>query len=108
MVEYTEMRERVASLLWSLDRFHSVNHIDSWCKANVWPGLPHLRPLLQGVNTSRCESVFAWLRGFAGALHTMSRWRCVYFVEQMVDMHNTRIASGDATHLGHHRGEDEP
>ena len=43
-----------------------------WCHGNVHPTLPWLKPLLVGVNTSICESVFAWVRHYAGALHTMS------------------------------------
>ena len=68
------MRKQMSELLWSLDRFHSSNHTDQWCHDNVHPSLPWLKPLLVGVNTSICESVFAWVRNYAGALHTMSRY----------------------------------
>lgn len=104
-VKFNWMSKRLAALIWSLDRFHSVNHVDAWCHDHVNPGLPHLQPRLQGINTSRCESVFAWMRGFAGALHLMSRWRFRFFVSEMLDMHNMRIASGSRDHLGHHAGE---
>ena len=105
-VSSTPMRVLTAQLLWSLDRFHSVNHIDKWCHDNVNPALPHLKPYLAGVNTSVCESVFAWVRGFAGALHVMSRWLFIFFLAEMLDLHNWRLVSGDSGHLGSHVGCD--
>ncbi len=105
-VSSTPMRVKMAELLWSLDRFHSSNHTDQWCHDNVNPELPELQRHLQGVNTSICESVFAWIRNYAGSLHNMSRWRFVFFISEMLETHNQRVAAGLTEHLGRHHGED--
>ena len=57
------------NLTMKIDRFHFKNHIDSWCKNHMNPA--HCQ-ILDRVNTSVMEQIFAWIKGYVPSLRYMN------------------------------------
>jgi hypothetical protein len=72
-----------------LDRFHASGHTDLWCKEHVHPKCAEHAHLVEGLNSSRCEILFSWLRKYKHMFRTMNRWLANFFVQEILDQHNT-------------------
>ena len=75
-------------MLYILDRFHASGHVDAWSLANVHPAVPENSAALEGVNTSACEILFAWLARYKHGFRKMNRWMGNFFAQEVLDLHN--------------------
>ena len=82
---------------WAIDKFHGRGHSKK-CKCN-----PHnhrsIMKRLKGVNTSVCEQVWAWFRGYARTLNKMNAKRHVFLVLACARRHNEMMSKCDKSHL---------
>ena len=81
-------QRRLRARTWVLDRLRAKNHTGQWCRANVWPDLPHLRPLVEGVNTQICEQIFSWLVRLKHAFLHMNKSTYRLFMTAQLQLHN--------------------
>lgn len=83
-----------------VDKFHALHHV-STCPCN-----PHkivrLKRRLSGVNSSACEQLFSWFRGYARVFNEMRRLRHCFLVMYFARRHNTLVDNGDLGHLQKH------
>ena len=81
-----------------LDRFHLRNHVDMWCHENFSPYRAGFT-LPEKVADEICESVFAWMCGFAKTLCRMKYPRFDVLLLDLCDLHNARLNYGFCGHL---------
>jgi hypothetical protein len=91
--------KRLLGIVWILDRWHAKNHVGEWCKNNVNPSLPFLKPFIRGHNTEVCESTNAWLAGFKHAVRHMHQYSFKFHLAFNMDCHNEILRSGAGSHL---------
>ena len=91
--------KRLLGIVWILDRWHAKNHVGEWCKSNVDPSLPFLKPFIRGHNTEICESTNAWLAGFKHAVRHMQQFSFKFHLATNMDCHNEILSVGAGSHL---------
>ena len=57
---------------------------------------------MKGLNGSIAESTFAWFRGYARCLNTMTPLRHRFLVLLYVKMHNQELENGSVDYLNEH------
>lgn len=82
---------------WAIDRFHAHRH-SSTCPCNPY-SKKAIKKRLQGVNTSVCEQVWSWFRGYAPTFNTMNSKRHRFIVLCYCRRHNDMLSKGDTDHL---------
>ena len=70
------------------DRLHFSNHVDKWCATNCDPRQCYK---LNEVNTEACEQIFSWLSRYSFMTRYMNRYRFLFFILDMCDIHNFMI-----------------
>ena len=81
------------------DWFHHGNHTDPWCLETCAPDAPRHKELLAGVRTSVCEFTFTWLSRYKHSTKHMKQFGFLFYIFQMVDLHNEMISRGNSSHL---------
>jgi hypothetical protein len=82
---------------WAVDKFHAPGH-NVKCKCSPL-NVPLLHRRLRHVNTSICEQVFSWFRGYARTMNEMRQMRHRFLVLYYVKRHNELTVSGSASYL---------
>ena len=70
-----------------------------WCKHNVHPSLPFLKPFLVGHNTEVCESTNAWLAGFKHADRHMQKFSFKFHLANNMDCQNEILSASAGSNL---------
>ena len=68
----------------SVDKFHFINHVDSWCRENCDP--TKIKEL-DNVNTESCEQTFKWVNKFT-SVKAMNGPQFWMFFTYIFDLHN--------------------
>lgn len=81
------------------DWFHIKGHTDPWCLVTTHPKIAANAELVAGIRTSVCEFTFTWLSQYKHATKHMSEFTFRWFLLEVIDAHNDRVAAGRVDHL---------
>lgn len=82
---------------YSVDWLHGKTHSEE-CAYNPWYS-QRLARRLGNLNTSVCEQVFSWFRGYAKMMNKMRPLRHRFMALQHCIRHNALLEAGDRSHL---------
>ena len=81
---------------WSVDLFHAHGHIKD-CPCPLYRR--RLKSRFGSVNTSACEQVFSWFRGYARVLNEATPSRHAFKVLYFCKLHNQAVDAKDTSYL---------
>ena len=82
---------------WSVDLFHAHGHTKD-CPCNPLYRR-RLKSRFESVNTSACEQVFSWFRGYARVLNEATPSRHAFKVLYFCKLHNQAVDAKDTSYL---------
>ena len=82
---------------WAVDKFHAAGHSKT-CPCS-YLGVPRIAKRLKVVNTSVCEQIFSWFRGYSLIFNNMAPTKHRFYVFLYARRRNIMVRRGDKAHL---------
>eukprot|EP00959_Pyramimonas_sp_CCMP1952_P101973 2132600-Pyramimonas_sp.AAC.1 len=90
------MAARLGGFQFIQDWPHNLGHVDPTCREEYFPTVAANEATLGSFPTPICESVNAQLSLLAHTVHHMGRWVCLFFVSEVVEVHDIFRGAGAA------------